>query len=115
MGPSGAGDRGAGLLSTLARGLVFLTVLLFTLEVLFGLYASSTITAVTNDAAARAAAEGAPPLRLIEADARRNLGEVGERAEFRWDRIDTDGDGADDTVVLDVVAHPPRFLPPGLG
>ena len=110
-----ASDGGTGLLSSLAGVLVFLTFLLFTVEVLFSLFASSTVTAVTNDAATRAAADGAPPLPHIEADARRNLGAVGAGADFRWELDDTDGDGAADTVVLDVVAHPPRILPPGLG
>ena len=108
-------DRGAGLLGSAAGVLVFLAFLLFTVEVLFGLYASSTVTAVANDAAQRAAADGAPPVGIIEADARRNLGRVGDTAVFEWDRADTDGDGDADTVVLRVVARPPRFLPPGLG
>lgn len=108
-------ERGAGLLSTAAGVVVFLVFLLFAVQLLFGLYASSTVTAVTNDAAHRAAAGGAPPQEVIEADARRNLGAVGDEAEFRWSEEDVDGDGVTDTVVLLVIAEPPRFIPPSIG
>ena len=108
-------ETAAGLLSTAAGVVVFLVFLLFAVQLLFGLYASSTITAVANDAARRAAEDGAPPLPLIEADARHSLGAVGDSAEFRWERDDSDGDGAADTVVLSVVASPPRFIPPSIG
>ena len=94
-------ERGAGLLSTAAGVVVFLVFLLFAVQLLFGLYASSTVTAVAHDAAHRAAAQGAPPRGFIEADARRNLGDVGESAEFRWGEDDSDGDGEVDTVVSD--------------
>ena len=109
------GDRGAGLLSTAAGVVVFLVFLLFAVQLLFGLYAASTVPAVANDAAVRAASAGAPPLERIEADARRNLGEVGAAASFTWSTEDADGDGVDDTVVLEVVARPPRFVPPSIG
>ena len=72
-------DRGAGLLSTVAGVVVFLVFLLFAVQLLFGLYASSTVNAVANDAAARAASADAPPLDVIEAQARASLGEVGAR------------------------------------
>ena len=109
------GERGAGLLSTAAGVVVFLVFLLFAVQLLFGLYASSTVTAVANDAATRAASADAPPLAIIEAEARNNLGEVGESATFQWDLDDSDSDGAMDTVVLEVVARPPRFIPPSVG
>lgn len=115
MADDDALERGAGLLSTAAGVVVFLVFLLFSVQLLFGLYASSTVTAVTNDAAHRAAARGAPPQEVIEADARRNLGAVGDEAEFRWSEEDVDGDGVTDTIVLLVVAEPPRFIPPSIG
>lgn len=108
-------DRGAGLLSTAAGVLVFLVFLLFAVQLLFGLYASSTVTAVANDAAQRAAAAGAPPFEVIESDARASLGRVGDDAEFTWTLDDTDGDGVDDTVVLQVIAAPPRLVPTSIG
>ena len=94
---------------------VFLAFLLFAVQLLFGLYASSTVTAVANDAAVRAASADAPPLEVIEAEARRSLGEVGASASFEWMTDDSDGDGLPDTVVLEVVARPPRFLPRSIG
>ena len=94
---------------------MFLACLLFAVQLLFGLYASSTVTAVASDAAGRAAAADAPPLAAIEEQARSSLGEVGETASFTWSAEDTDRDGAPDTVVLEVVARPPRFLPRSIG
>lgn len=108
-------DRGAGLISTAAGVVVFLVFLLFAVQLLFGLYATSTVTAVAHDAAQRAATHGAPPLAQIEADARGNLGQVGSSAAFIWSSDDADGDGIDDTVVLEVIARPPRFVPPSIG
>ena len=108
-------DRGAGLISTAAGVVVFLMFLLFAVQLLFGLYAASTVTAVANDAAQRAATASAPPLATVEADARATLGRIGEAADFAWSRDDTDGDGVDDTVVLRVIAVPPRFVPRSMG
>lgn len=108
-------DRAAGLLSTAAGVVVFLVFLLFAVQLLFALYASSTVTAVANDAAVRAASSEAPPREVIEAEARRSLGEVGATASFAWAIDDTDGDGLGDTVVLEVVARPPRVIPPSIG
>lgn len=113
--PCRRGERGAGLISTSAGVLVFLMFLLFAVQLLFALYASSTVTAVTSDAAHRAASLGAPPLAVIEAEARANLGQVGDEAQFSWRRDDANGDGTDDTIVLEVVAVPPRFVPTSLG
>jgi Flp pilus assembly protein TadG len=109
------GDRGAGLISSAAGVIVFLMFLLFAVQLLFALYASSTVTAVANDAAQRAATRGAPELAVIEAEARASLGRVGDDAEFTWSTDDADGDGQDDTVVLLVVAIPPRFVPSSIG
>lgn len=109
------GERGAGLISTAAGVVVFLMFLLFAVQLLFGLYASSTVTAVAHDAAQRAATAEGPALDVIEEEARAALGRVGDRAEFTWSTDDTDGDGEDDTIVLAVVAVPPRFVPPSIG
>jgi hypothetical protein len=108
-------EGGVGLLSTAAGVVVFLVFLLFAVQLLFGLYATSTVTAVANDAATRAASADAPPLPIIEAEARASLGAVGRTAAFAWDLDDTDGDGLPDTVVLEVVARPPRFIPASIG
>jgi hypothetical protein len=108
-------DRGVGAISSAAGVLVFLMFLLGSVQLLFSLYASSTLTAVVNDAVQRAAAQGAPPLEVIEADARASLGAIGDRATFVWNVDDADDDGTDDTVVLHVTATPPRFVPPSIG
>ena len=115
MSERAGSEEGAGLLSTAAGVVVFLVFLLFAVQLLFGLYSSSTITAVANDAATRAASADAPPLAVIEAEARASLGEVGKTASFAWDVDDADGDGTSDTVVLAVTARPPRFIPPSIG
>jgi len=108
-------DRGAGLISTAAGVVVFLVFLLFAVQLLFGLYASSAVNAVANDAAARAASADAPPLDVIEDQARASLGDVGAAATFAWSAEDADRDGEADTIVLQVVARPPRFIPASVG
>jgi hypothetical protein len=113
--PRQLSDRGAGLLSTVAGVVVFLSFLLFAVQLLFGLYAASAVNAVANDAATRAASSDHPAVGVIEAEARHSLGEIGASADFTWSREDSDGDGIHDTVVLEVVARPPRFVPPSLG
>lgn len=103
------------MLSTAAGVVVFLVFLLFAVQLLFGLYASSAVNAVANDAAVLAATADAPPLGVIEAQARASLGEVGSGATFTWRADDADRDGTSDTIVLEVVARPPRFVPPSIG
>ncbi|HEY9555620.1 MAG TPA: hypothetical protein VIR58_02730 [Acidimicrobiales bacterium] len=114
---SGRPDResGTGLISSAAGVVVFLMFLMLAVQLLFGLYATSTVNAIANDAVQRAAGAGAPSLEEIEADARNSLGRIGQAAEFDWTSEDTDGDGIDDTVVLDLVVRPPRFVPASLG
>ena len=70
---------------------------------------------MANDAATRAATSDAPPL-----DVDRGRGAPQPRAslasrQLGWDLEDADGDGRSDTVVLEVVTRPPRFLPASLG
>lgn len=111
--PAG-GDDGTGTVGTAAGVLVLLAFLLLAVQLLFALYASSTITAVTHDAAQRAALEGSS-LAVIESEARAGLGRVGQDATFEWSTDDHDGDGTADTIVLRVRAQPPRFLPRSIG
>lgn len=113
-GHRAAGDRATGTVGTAAGVLVLLAFLLLAVQLLFALYASSTVTAVTQDAAQRAALEGSP-LADVEADARARLGRVGRTAAFTWSTADEDGDGTSDTVVLQVRVQPPRFVPPSIG
>jgi hypothetical protein len=105
----------------MAALVAFLMFLVFAVQLLFGLYATSTLTAVAHDAAARAAgrsaSRSAAALAAYTADARRALGGMGrpDRASFTWDLPDDDGDGDPDVVVLTVVANPPRVVPPSIG
>jgi Flp pilus assembly protein TadG len=114
-------DRGAGTFSTAIGFLVFLMFLFFAMQVMFGLYATSTLRATVHDAAARAAAGGggAGPAELarIAEDAEASLGEIGRRSStvVELALVDEDGDGAGDVVVGRARAVPPRFVPPVLG
>lgn len=110
-----ASDRGVGLIASASGVLVFLVFLTFAVQLLFGLYATSMVTAVAADATQRAASTDGAPLEVIEADARASLGRVGDTATFQWSREDTDADGIDDTIVLAVTIDPPRFVPASLG
>ena len=106
---------GAGLFSTAFGFTVFLIFLLFAVQVLFGLYARTTVTAVAADLAQRAANEGADmtPARVeaYRAEARQRLGRYGDDADFAFVLVDTDADGVDDTVAVTVDAALPVLLP----
>ena len=87
---------------------MFLGLLLFAVQALFNLYATSVVTAVAYDAARRVAAAdgGADSATEAEADARRALGRFGERVSFDWSASDGE------VVVLSVRArNPTRLLP----
>lgn len=101
-------ERGGGPLSVWFGFVVFLAVLLFAVQVLYNLYATSVVTSVAFDAARRvAAAEGGETAAVGEAEtaARQALGGYGDRVSFEWS---LDGEG----VVLRVRAQNPSFLLP---
>ena len=102
-------ERGGGVLSAWFGLVVFLTLLLFAVQVLYNLYATSVVTSVSYDAARRvAAAQGDPgAVGRAEADARRALGRYADRVTFTWA---LDGD----TVSLRVRARNPSFLLPAV-
>lgn len=106
------GDRGTGLISTVAGLLAFLAFLLFAVQLLLNLYATSTVTAAAGDAARLVAARGnardAAAVARAEDHARALLGRFGEEVRFSWA---LDG-GA---VRLRVQAEAPRVVLPGLG
>jgi hypothetical protein len=87
--------------------LVFLVLLLLATQVLFDLYATSTVTAVAYDAARVVAGAdgGATAVSGAETDARRQLGRYADGATFTWQR---DGD----VVQLRVSVRNPSLLPP---
>ncbi|HEX5365970.1 MAG TPA: hypothetical protein VFW63_04820 [Acidimicrobiales bacterium] len=98
----------------------FLLFLFLAVQVLFGLYATSTLRATVHDATARAAAgRGAAPagLESLAADAERSLGEVGQRPStvVELELVDEDGDGSADVAVGRGRMVPPRFVPPTIG
>ncbi len=105
----GHDERGGGPLSVWFGFVVFLALLLFAVQVLYNLYATSVVTSVAFDAARRvAAAEGGAggvgPAEA-EAEARQALGRYGERVTFDW-AVDAD------VVVLRVRSTNPSFLLP---
>ncbi len=100
--------------------LVFLLFLFFAMQVMFGLYATSTLRATLDDAAARAASSGATgpaELARLADEAEASLGEMGRRPStvIELEVVDEDGDGLGDVVVGRARAVPPRFVPPSIG
>ncbi len=91
---------------------MFLVLLLFAVQVLFGLYAKSVVTAVTYDAAKNLAGsdQGDTPSgrSQAEATAKRQLGRFGQQTSFDW--VGTDAD----SVRLTVRARRPTVLPRSL-
>lgn len=88
---------------------MFLSLLLFAVQVVFALYATSTLTAAAWDAARIAsgsdrAADPEAARVAAEEHLRSVLGDYGDRVQVRW--LD-DGDD----VVLQVRADHPTFLP----
>jgi hypothetical protein len=99
-------ERGAGLFSTLFGFTVFLFFILFATQVMVALYARSTVTAVSYDAARRVAS--GTPETDAEARAARQMGRrcPPGRCSFDWSRSDADD------VVLDVDVPPgPSLIP----
>lgn len=89
---------------------MFLVLLLFAVQVLFGLYSTSVVTAITFDAAAAVARSDGPGRVAVpdaEAEARRRLSAYGRDVQFSWDV------GAD-AVRLTVRARRPTVLPRAL-
>lgn len=108
------GDDGAGLVGTLSGFLAFLVFLLFATQLLLGLFARSTASAVAFDGARVVAEQGAlhdGPLVLAEAEAegrmRQLLGRAGTEAAFDWTGTDADW------VVVRVTMPAPRIGWPG--
>ena len=106
-------------MASIAGVTAFLMFLLLAVQVIFGLYATSTLRAVLHDAASRGAdrqAGPAPPdLDRLAREARASLGGMGHRSDIRLRLVDDDGDSVADTVVGDATAMPPRVVPRSLG
>jgi hypothetical protein len=115
--PPLTGDRGAGLIASYAGLVLFLAFLLFAVQLLVDLYATTAATSAAFDGARIVAGSRvAHPDRLAEADARRaaedrmrsELGEFGRSVSFDWSASN------DQVIVLRVVGNAPRLLWPGL-
>ncbi len=108
---TGREERGAGVIATVAGVTVFLVLLLFAVQVLVGLYATSVVTAATYDAAkVLAGADGgnsALGRANAEAGARRQLGRYGQKTSFGWENDA-------EVVRLHVQAPRPTLLPRSL-
>jgi hypothetical protein len=90
------------------------------MQVMFGLYATSTLRATLDDVASRAAAGGgSSPAELarLADEAKASLGEMGQRPStvIELELVDEDGDGLGDVVVGRAQAVPPRVVPPSIG
>lgn len=87
---------------------IFLTLLLFSAQVLVRLYASSALTAAATRAAETVADSPSPTSEegTAEAAARAQLGTFGaQRTSFVWKEVDGQ------QVVLEVEAKSPTFIP----
>lgn len=90
--------------------------LLFAVQILFGLYARTTVTAVASDMSRIAATTnggniGPDDFVKLEAQAQDRLGDYGDDAQFSFALIDSNSDGRDDTVTVTVHAALPTLLP----
>lgn len=84
--PGHPGEHGSGALSTILGAGVFLLLMLFAVQVLVGLYASSVVNAATYDAAKAVAGSGGGDAAVsgAEANARSQLGDYGKKVTFDW-------------------------------
>ena len=105
-------EQGAGVVGTLLGVGVFLALMLFAVQVLFGLYVTSVVTAVAYDAAKSVAGADRGNTPAARGDAVRNaehqLGHYADDVTFDWRRSD------DDVVRLEVRAKRPVLLPRSL-
>lgn len=104
----GRRERGTGLVAASGALVVFCAFLFLAVQILVGLWARTTVTAVAHDAATRVAGEeaAARPLAAAEEEMRlrRVLGRFSERVDLSWSRTPDD-------IVLDVRARGLEFVP----
>jgi hypothetical protein len=104
-----ADDRGAGLVGAIAGMTAFLAFMLFAVQLLTNLYATSVVTSATYDGARRAAETAGhhddPAVRReVEQHVRDLLGAYGQDAAFDW------RGSSDEVVRLRVRIDNPSFL-----
>jgi hypothetical protein len=112
-----SGDAGTGLIATFAAVLVFLAFLLFAVQLLISLFATSAVTSAAFDGArmvagARTAHRDPGSVlaarRLAESRMRAELGTFGATVRFDWSGSD------DQEVQVRIEGDAPRFFFPGL-
>ena len=101
------------MISSIVGVTVFLVLLLFAVQVVLNLYATSVVTAVAFDAARIVA--GADGGASAEAQAESHVRELldgydGESLALSWEYLDTDAEPGADAVALTVEAHHPTRL-----
>jgi hypothetical protein len=111
------GEQGTGLIGTLAGVTVFLIFLLFAVQLLVDLYATSAATSAAFDGARVVAGSRTDHSDPLSEAAARSAAERRVRAELggfgRSVRLDWSGSDAD-AVQLRIEGDTPRFLFPGL-
>jgi hypothetical protein len=96
------------MVGTLVGFLIFMVLLLFSVQILVRLYAASALTASATTAAETVAGSGDPAASVAaaEAAARQQLGTFGAtRTTFQWKEADQQ------QVVVEVKGRSPAFLP----
>jgi hypothetical protein len=110
-------ERGSGLIGIIAGVSVFLAFLLFAVQLLINLYATSSVSDAAWDGARQVAGariDHRDPSSVARAEAaaearmREELGRFSERVAFDWTGTDADA------VVVHVRGTNPRFGMPGL-
>ena len=106
------GDAGTGTISSVVGVTAFLSLLLFAVQLVLNLYATSVVTAVAFDAARIVA--GSDGDAAAEVEAERHVRDVlhgyGEGLRLTWAYRDTDGRPGPDVVALTVSADSPTRL-----
>ncbi len=108
---AGRDERGSGPISTWIGFVVFLGMLLFTVQALLNLYATSVLTSVAYDAARQVAGSdgGTRAQANAEARARQLLGRFGDDVRFDWSA------SSDEDVVLRVRGDVPHVVMAAFG
>lgn len=102
------GSAGTGLVDTTVGFLIFLTLLMFSAQLLLRMYASSVLSSAASHAAEEVAYSSDPEteIALAEDGARRQLGSFGgSRTTFRWGAL------GGDFIVLTVTGRTPSLVP----
>jgi hypothetical protein len=100
------GDRGTGLIGSVAALTAFVALLLFATQLLLSLHARTVVTSAAHEGARSAAIDPANPSarRYAESRARGLMGAMGSTASFDWSR------STGDVIVLRIQVDAPRFV-----